>query len=162
MARKTKIVTMPADAGRDAGKTFVLTEMDAATGERWAFRALFAMASNGADIPPEVQNMGWGALAAFGVRSLLTMQFEEAVPLLDEMMDCIVVLPDPKKPNVTRPIDADDIEELTTRLLLRSEVFNLHTGFSIAAFLQELGKKAAARASNTSNTPISPEPSEPS
>ena len=160
--RKTKTITLPVSAGRDTGKTFVLTEMSADKAERWSFRAMFAMSSNGVDIPPEVMGMGMGALFAIGVRSILTMQFEDALPLLDEMMECVQVLPDPKRPDITRPLDSDDIEEVSTRLMLRSEVFELHTGFSIAAFLLELGTKAAARTSNTSNTPISPELSEPS
>ena len=160
--RKTKVVTIPTTGGRDAGKVFLLTEMDAARAERWATQAFFAMAANGVDIPPEIMNLGLGALAAVGVRAILTAKFEDALPLLDEMMTCVAVVPDPKKPDFTRPIDNDDIEEVATRLMLRSEVFELHTGFSVAAFLSELGTKAAARGSNQSNMQTSPASSEPS
>lgn len=157
--RKTKIVTMPKDAGRDAGKTFLLTEMSADQGERWAIRALFAMASNGLDIPPGVMQLGMGALVAVGLRSILSMQFDEALPLLEEMMGCVELVPDPSRKDITRPLDREDIEEVFTRLTLRSEVFELHTGFSIAALLSELGKRAATPESNGSNTQTSPEPS---
>lgn len=160
--RKTKIVTIPANDSRDAGKVFLLTEMDADKAERWATRAFFAMAANGIDIPPEVMQLGLGALAAVGVRAILTAKFEDALPLLDEMMECIAVIPDPRKVDFTRPLDKDDIEEVATRLMLRSEVFELHTGFSVAAFLSELGTKAATRDSNQSNMQTSPELSEPS
>lgn len=163
--RKTKIVSIPSTGdgkNRDAGKHFFLTEMDADQGERWAARAFFAMAKNGADIPPELMGMGMGAIVAVGIRSILTMAFEDAMPLLDEMMQCVQIVPDPRKPDVVRAIDADDIEEVSTRLLLRSEVFELHTGFSPAAFLSELGQKAAARNSPTQSAQTSPESSPPS
>ena len=155
--RNTKIVTMPESAGRDKGKTFFLTEMDADRAERWATRAFFAMAANGVDIPPDVMQMGLGAITAIGVRSIMTMGFEDAAPLLDEMMLCVQIMPDPGKPDLLRPLDRDDIEEVGTRLKLRSEVFELHTGFSVAAFLSDLGKKAADRTSNLSTAPTSPE-----
>lgn len=157
MARNTKVVTMPASAGRDANKTFFLTEMDADRAERWATRAFFAMAANGVDIPPDVMQMGMGAIVSIGVRSIMTMGFEDAAPLLDEMMTCVQIIPDVSKPDITRPIDRHDIEEVATRLKLRSEVFELHTGFSLAAFLSDLGKKAADRSSNLQTVPTSPE-----
>lgn len=158
--RKHKIVTVQTE-GRDKGKQFKLTEMAADRAERWATRAFFAMTANGVDVPPELLNLGMGAIAAVGVRSILTMQFEEAAILLDEMMECVEVLPDPRRPDFTRPLDSDDIEEVTTRLMLRSEVFELHTGFSVAAFLSELGTKAAKRDMSASTMQMSPESLEP-
>ena len=159
MARKTKTIRIPADGSRDAGKTFLLTEMSAADSERWAIRSLGAIANSGLDIPPEVIQMGMGALAAVGFKGLLTMQFHEAAPLLDEMMACVQIVPDPKNPHVVRPVDDEDIEEVATRLMLRSEVFELHTGFSPADFLSKIGK-SANQTPATSDSPTSPKPSE--
>lgn len=159
MARKTKTVRIPAGDSRDAGKTFLLTEMSAADAEKWAIRALGAISNSGLDIPPEFTQMGMGALVSIGFRGLMTMQFGEAEPLLDEMMECVQIIPDPKRPEVVRPADDEDIEEVQTRLLLRSEVFEIHTGFSPAGFLSKLGK-AATKTPDTSDTPTSPKPSE--
>lgn len=160
--RKTKLVTVPSTEGRDnrdTGKTFLLTEMDAVRGEKWATRALLAVASSGVDVPPEVMRMGMGAIAAVGFRALLTMTFADAEPLLDEMMKCVEFVPDRKKPDVTRALDNDDIDEVSTIWLLRSELVELHTGFSPAAFLSTLGRAA----STTSPTPdSSPTPTSPS
>ena len=145
MARKTKTVIVPSTGGRDnrdAGKQFLITELDAVRTEKWATRALLAIASSGTDIPPEVLQMGAGAVVAAGMRALVTMSFAEAEPLLDEMMECIAFIPDPKHPTITRPFDHEDIEEVTTIWLLRSEVVEIHTGFSPAAFLSTLGKAA--------------------
>lgn len=160
--RKTKVIVIQADGGRDAGKHFLLTEMDADRAERWATQAFFAVSANGVDVPPEVMQLGMGALMAVGVRAILTAKFEDAWPLLEDMMTCVTVIPDPLKPSLTRPMDKDDIEEVTTRLLLRSEVFELHTGFSVAAFLSTLGKKAADRDTNLSDSSTSRKSSEPS
>lgn len=159
MARKTKTIIIPRTEGnRDGGKTFLLTEMSAMASEKWAVRALGAITNSGLDIPPEVLQMGMGALVAVGFRGLLTMGFEEAEPLLDEMMECVQIVPDPKNPLVVRRVDDEDIEEVTTRLILRSEVWELHTGFSPAAFLSKLGM-AANQTPDTSDTPTSPKPS---
>lgn len=161
MARKTKTITIPRTEGnRDGGKTFLLTEMSAAQSEKWAVRALGAITNSGLDIPPDVVSMGMGALVAVGFRGLLTMGFDEAEPLLDEMMDCVQIVPNPKDPLIVRPVDDEDIEEVTTRLTLRSEVWELHTGFSPAAWLSKLGKSAATQTPDTSDSSTSLKPSE--
>lgn len=163
MARKTKLITIPkAEGNRDSGKTFLITEMSAAQAEKWALRALGAIANSGMEIPEEVMRLGMGTLVAVGFKGLLTMQFDEAEPLLDEMMECVVFVPDPKRPDIVRPIDDEDIEDVTTRLSLRSEVFELHTGFSPAGFLSKLGKSAnqtpdisdSSTSPNRSETPL--------
>lgn len=160
MARKTKTITIPrAEGNRDSGKTFLLTEMSAASSEKWALRALGAIANSGMEIPPDVTRLGMAALVAVGFKGLLTMRFEEAEPLLDEMMDCVVIVPDPKRPEVQRPVDDEDIEDVTTRLTLRSEVFELHTGFSPAGFLSTFGKSAILTP-DMSGSSTSPKPSE--
>ncbi|EBP8102013.1 hypothetical protein AOS06_03795 [Salmonella enterica] len=104
MARKEKFITIDGQ-GRDNGKVFHLTEMSASHAEWWAMRAIMAMGRGGVELP------------------------EEARPLLDEMMECIQFVPDPKNRGIRRPLIEDDIEEITTRLNLRAEVFRLHVDF---------------------------------
>lgn len=160
MARKTRIVTIAAD-GRDKGKHFFITEMSAVKAEKWAGRALLAIANGGVDIPPEVLQMGAGAVVAAGFRALVAMSFADAEPLLDEMMQCVTVLPDKSKADVVRPMDDMDVEEIATLLLLRSEVIDVHTGFSIAASLSKLGQAARTTPTpGTSGTPMSAKSSE--
>ena len=160
MARKTKTITIPqAEGNRDSDKTFLITEMSAAQSEKWALRALGAIANSGMEIPPDVMRLGMGTLVAVGFKGLLTMQFDDAEPLLDEMMQCVVIVPDPKNPNIVRPVDDEDIEDIATRLMLRSEVFELHTGFSPAAFLSKLGT-AANQTPDISDSSTSPNQSE--
>ena len=84
--RKVEALTI-SRPGRDIGKTFVLTEMPADQGERWAIRALLAFASAGGELPQGVTpQSGMAGLAEIGIFSVLGRIPEERVmPLLDEM-----------------------------------------------------------------------------
>lgn len=120
--------------GRDQGKIFLLTEMPTQQGEEWAIRLLCGLAKSGVELPDGWQELPWAALASLGVKALLQMPFFEMKPLLDEMMDCVKIIVDPSKPEATtRTLIPDDIDEIATRLTLRKEVFQLHTGFSQGA-----------------------------
>lgn len=128
MARKVKTVVITAE-GRDVGKTFVLTEMSASRVEKWATRALLALSRSGTELPEDVKDAGLAGIAVLGLRALSGIEYHEAEALLDEMFQCVQVQP---SPGIIRPLIEDDIEEVSTRVTLRSEVFTLHTGFSIA------------------------------
>jgi hypothetical protein len=68
-------------------------------------------------------------VARLGVQAFGGLPWEKAEPLIEEMFKCISILPDPSKPSVTRVLIEDDIEEVTTRLKLRIELFKLHMSF---------------------------------
>lgn len=156
MARKTAIYRV-ATPGRDTGKFFLLTEMPASQAERWAQRALMAMAKSGVEMPDDFANTGVAGIATIGIKALAGMPFNEAGPLLDEMMACVQFIPSPAEANLARPLIEDDIEEVSTRLSLRSEVIELHTGFSIAGVLAK-PRPAIADELPSSTTPTSPTP----
>jgi hypothetical protein len=143
MARKTTTVTI-ADPGRDNGKSFFLTEMSADQAESWGMRALLALAKSGVTLPPDIEKSGLAGAASMGLKALSGLPWEAAKPLLDEMLGCVKCIPDPGKPHITRPLIEDDIDEVKTRLKLRMEVWNLHTGFLMAARTQISGSAAAA------------------
>lgn len=133
MPRYTKTVVIDSK-GRDKDKAFFITEQPSAQAEEWAFRVFMAMAKGGAQLPDNVQEQGFAGLMLMGLRSLLAgISFDDAKPLLDEMMSCVQVIPNPAQPQIMRPLIAEDIEEVTTRLRLRKEVFDLHTNFSETA-----------------------------
>lgn len=120
----TKQVTI-AD-GRDKGKVFIVTEMPARPAYRWALRALFALMNSGFEVPDELQSSGMAGLAVLGVKALGKANFSQMEPLLDELLTCVQVVPDPMRPNITRSdIDAD-IEDAKTYFLLQKEVLSLH------------------------------------
>lgn len=151
--RKTKIVEIKAE-GRDKGKFFKLTEMPAFQAERWAMRAFLALAKSGVEVPDNLSEMGMAGLATLGLQALSGVSFEDAQPLLDEMMNCVSVVPNPQNPDFVRPLlinrpEGEDIEELTTLFELRKEVAQLHMGFL---------QSAVASTSETPSPPIPPSP----
>ena len=130
--RKTSVVTIETE-GRDQGKMFKLTEMSAVQAERWAMRAFFALMNTGVEIPPDIAELGMAGIASMGLQALGKLPYEAAEPLLDDMWSCVQTIPDPTKKNVARFVMDDDIEEVGTRIFLRKEIFDLHTGFFTAA-----------------------------
>lgn len=130
MARQTKLVRITAK-GRDNGKTFRIREMAALQAERWALRALHALAGSGVELPDNLGQMPMAQLAALGLKALSGVPFEVAEPLLDEMMACVSYVPNPQKPDAEIALNmADDIiEEVTTAMQLRKETFMVHIGF---------------------------------
>lgn len=133
MARKTAVITIT-DEGRDKGKIFILTEMPARKAEEWATRAFMLLARSGVQVPDNVAGAGFAGIAIMGFQALSSVNYEDIKPLFDEMMQCVQVRPDARHPEVVRYLvdsgsDGDDIEEVSTRLRLRAEIFSLHTGF---------------------------------
>ena len=129
--RKTATVTIDKD-NRDKGKVFVLEEMPAAQGERWAIRTFLAMARSGVQIPDEIASSGLAGIAMLGLRAIAGIAYDDAAPLLAEMLSCIKFVPDSDRPNVTLPYPnwESQVEEIDTLLHLRAEIFKLHVDFS--------------------------------
>lgn len=130
-----------AEEGRDQGKTYLLTEMAATKAELWATRAFLAMSRGGVEIPDEIAATGMAGVARVGLGLLSKLPFDEAKPLMEEMMKCVRIVPDENKPDFSRPLVENDIEEIKTRLKLRVEVFKLHTDF-----LKAVGTSTSASA----------------
>lgn len=157
--RKSTVVTITAE-GRDRGKQFLITEMSAMETEAWAARALLALGRSGMEISDEAIEVGAAAaLVAAGISSFRRLAFDDAEPLLREMMQCVTLIPDPTKTDpatgraMSRALIPDDIEEVSTLLKLRGEVLDLHLGFSVAAALSSW--VADYRAPQASATPTS-------
>ena len=162
--RKTKIFVVT-DEGRDKGKRFVIKEMPAFQAENWAMRAFLALARSGVDISESLRSSGMAGLAGLavsGLRALQGMDYGEAKPLLDEMLDCVHHMPDPKTPEFTRPLilstpdgEGDDVQEVLTFMRLRKEVIDLHTSF----FTDGMSRNSTSETTTSQSlhgTPISP------
>jgi len=133
MARKTATVIIDGK-GRDKGKVFLLTEMSADATEQWAIQAFLALLNTGVELPDGMgmDNMSMEVIARLGLKALGGLPFDAAKPLLDQMWECVQIIPDPKKPNVMRHLIPEDIEEASTKFQLRKEIFSLHTDFFTA------------------------------
>jgi hypothetical protein len=150
--RKETIVTISAE-GRDFGKAFFLREMSAVRAEKWATRAILALTRSGINIPEDVAKQGLAAVAAIGLHALAGVQFAEAEPLLDEMMQCVQIIPTPSRPEVKRALVEDDIEEISTLVTLRREILALHMGFLPPAVRSIFSRPATT--GDSPNTPTS-------
>lgn len=144
--RKTIDVTVTAE-GRDKGKVFRITEMDVWAAENWSLRAATVMNRSNIDIPTEaILAGGILAVAAYGIRGLLSANFDDAKPLLDEMLACVQHLPAPREePNIVRDLYPGDLEELASIFWLRDQVIELHTGFSVADAISKWMARAPAQ-----------------
>jgi hypothetical protein len=152
MARSVANFTIT-DAGRDKGKIFVLTEMPASRAEAWAMRALLALMAAGVEVPEGFERMGMAAMAEVGLKALGGLTWDVAEPLLAEMWTCVQIMPDSSKPHIVRNLIEEDVEEITTRIKLRAEVWKLHTGF-LKAVVRSIsgGSPATAKGKHSQST----------
>lgn len=170
--RKTEIVT--ATEGRDAGRKYLITEWDAARADRWATRAVLALAGGSTPLPFPVQALvgkGMEAIFVVGLQTILTANINPDVllPLLDELLTCVKIIRDPKaldkdtgQPLAFEMALSDDIQEVKTRWWLRSEVLRIHTGFSAGdAFSRLLTLILTKPFEGSETTPTSAEKSAP-
>jgi hypothetical protein len=146
MRKKMEVV---ADIGRDAGKHYLLTEMPAEVAEMWAFDALGLLARSGQNVESIDPASGMAGIAVAGLNALLKVDTEGFKPLLRQMFDCVQMIPDPRNPHFYRPLVEDDIEEVATRIWLRSKIYELHVSFSEAG----ASSQTEASASQTSAPP---------
>ena len=144
MSRKEKDVTV---TDRGTEKTFYIKEMPARQAEAWANRAFLALAHSAVDFPPGIERAGMAEIAQ--VAHLFSgVRFPELEPLLDELLGCVMRVPDPTRLTpLGRPVmfplkytgsEMDDIEDVATAHFLRREVVSLHTNFTLAGLLLNL------------------------
>lgn len=150
MSRRTIRYTVTAK-GRDQNKVFELTEMPADQGERWATRAVLALANAGAKLPEGVLDGGmaglemtWRSVLVTGLLAFQGLNYREIEPLLDEMKQFIKWCPPGIPGNAPPPQDIfpgenSQIEEIATWYKLRLELVELHVGFSLAGALSTSG-----------------------
>ena len=106
--------------------------------EQWATKVLFGAIKGGAVIPEGMENQGLAGLVYVGLNAVAKLDYDTAAPLLREMLECAQIVPDPiARPDYRRPDIANDIEEVSTLITLREAIFELHTGFSLAAALSK-------------------------
>lgn len=154
--RKTRTVVIPQPAegkvNRDAGKTFLLTEMAAIPTEKWGIRAMMALGTSGIVVPQELADAGILGIALLGYQALMGAEFKAIEPLMDEMMHCVQYLPSESVRMPFSMFGDSTIEEVSTLLLLREQLLELHTGFTLAEIAQRLKEAVSAKNSSLSTT----------
>lgn len=150
--RKVHPVKITAD-NRDHDKVYIIKEFSASQAEWLAVRAFQALVKSGVELDGVTADMGMAGLAQMGFSALGKIDPELVKPLLDEMLSGITFCPDPvNNPTFTRSLVEDDIEEVSTYMMLRMEVFQLHTGFSMTAKDSASSAAVSTTTSPNSNT----------
>lgn len=132
---KTKIINIPSQKegereNRDAGKSFLLTEMPALKAEKWARRAVGAMSRQDLNVADEFGKLGMLGFYLLGLQALAGGNMNVVDGLMDEMLPQIKII---ESESVARPLGGDnDIWELSTLYILRKELIELHMGFRFA------------------------------
>lgn len=157
MPRKTFKVIIPADSGnRDAGKTFLVTEQDAVATEEFALRAGLVLTSNGIHVPREMVEAGFVGLAFVVLQALSGAREETVLPLWREMLTKCVQFQHSEA--LFQPFDRSHVEEVSTLLLLRKTIVEIHLGFPLAEFAARFAKMSSALSPAPNNS--SPIPSD--
>lgn len=115
--------------GADHGKVFVITRMPAMEADQWGRHCLQAAIASGADIPGLDEDAGLAGLAAVGLGIFGAMDPQRMDGLIERLMRCVSVQPDPRNTAVRRPLDESDLEEIPTVGWLQKEAFALHVDF---------------------------------
>lgn len=167
--RRTRTVTIdkPADGereNRDAGKSFLLTEVAAIAAEEWGLRAMMALGTSGIVVPQEIADAGLIGIALIGYQAFMGAKEEAVLPLWREMLPACVQLKPPIGENaagatILMPWHPSIVEEVSTLQLLRQQILELHTGFTLAELAQKLTQATSAR-QNLQATSTSPKSSE--
>ncbi len=125
MTLKTKEVVI--ESGRDEGKKFLITEMPLLKADRWAQRALFALASGGVDAGTLDLSGGMLEMAKFAFAAIGNIDPQIGGELLDELLECVQAIPSGGNP---RDLEIEtDIQDLKTLYLLRKEALFIHIDF---------------------------------
>ncbi|MDR2077024.1 MAG: hypothetical protein LBP61_08890 [Desulfovibrio sp.] len=127
MARKETIVTLQ---DRDRELSFKIREMPATRLESWIIRALLLIAGSGKGVPEgtDIRAAGY-FLAEKGLAALGSLDFDQARPLLDDLLGCCSLVIDKLEKRLTPEIADDHIEDVRTIFALRLEALKLNLGF---------------------------------
>lgn len=133
--RKEKVVTI-VDRGKE--KTFKIIEMPATQAERWLIRAGLLLAGTGLIEKAAILNDAGEAVSQIGkllatqglLSSLATIDYEQAAPLLDELMGCCALVVTGQFDQKLTPDVIDGIvEDVKTLFLLQKEAAALNFDF---------------------------------
>lgn len=105
-------------------KNFTITPMSAYQAEQWLYRAAFALGRGAED----VQQVFSGNPADL-LRSILSIPYESAKPLLDDLLACCAIVHGKSIRRLTNPDECSSIENPLTLTKLRIESLKVNFGF---------------------------------
>lgn len=138
MARKSIDITIDDADSSDNGKVFRITEKPVYDTEFWAMRAFGGMLAAGVNMP-DITQASAEMLYHFGLASFMKIEPYLLKELLDEMMECVKLVPQPKtEPGVARDLLPGDIDDIQTLFKVRIETVKLHLSFFLKGVNQNI------------------------
>lgn len=122
MARKEIEITI--EEGRDAGKTFKITEMPATQADKWVTKVIGLVGRNGMSAL-DISNMSFSELAV----SLIKSKSEESEPLFEELLGCCSFIKDGVSVSMKGKMADSVVEDWGTLFRLKNEALKLIFGF---------------------------------
>lgn len=119
-----KEIEITIEEGRDAGKTFKITEMSAVQMDRWATKALCLIGKTNASVV-ELFEMGTSGM----IKILGSLGYEASEPLLNELLECCSFKKDGVYVQMKGAMVESVIEDFTTIFRLRSEALAVNLSF---------------------------------
>lgn len=154
--KETDPAPAPGKENRDAGKSFVITEVSAVQSEEWALRALLALGMSGISVPQEMADAGLIGFVLIGYQAFMGAKPDEVLPLWREILPACVKYKAPSQSidgaDIVMPWSPGLIEEVSTLLLLRQRILEMHTGFTLAEIAQKLREATLAKKLTSPNT----------
>ena len=119
-----KEIEITIEEGRDAGKTFKITEMSAVQMDRWATKALCLIGKTNTSVV-ELFEMGTSGM----IKILGSLGYEASEPLLNELLECCSFKKDGVYVQMKGAMVESVIEDFTTIFRLRSEALAVNLSF---------------------------------
>jgi len=111
----TRTLAVPGVHGRDAGKTFHCVEIDPLTLSGFVLRLVSALRVESYEALLEQLNVAKGEVPIDTIMKLLQGADPRAVhALISELLDYVLITPDPKHPAVRRALLENEIREIRT------------------------------------------------
>jgi hypothetical protein len=142
MSRAVKDFVIGPEGGRDNGKCFVITEMDAISADIWGTQAVIMMCEAGLDVPGEAKGRGMEGLAMIpevvqtpGAPMSTVTKLKVNRALQDQSLidwwSCVKFQPENRAlmPQAIIQGAGCQIEEIRTVTMLRHAVLDMHLGF---------------------------------
>lgn len=122
--------------GKDKGRVYTVTRMDAITGDRWARHIIRGLARAGHRTPSteKLLDMGIAGIAGMTVAVISNMTYGDQERAFEGLLKCITVKGALGEANrELKPYDLNDVHTLPK---LREEAFRLNVDFLAAAISQ--------------------------
>ena len=162
MARNEITYTVKTDdtENRDKGKVYLITEWDVYKCEAWSIKVLSASITAGVEVMGAALKFPTEAMSIIGAEQIIGIIARIppaiSIPLINELIEGVQLVPDISRPQLARKLLIDDIQEGSTLAAIKAEVIRANMAFFkgvIGLILKALAEKVQKDLPNTETSP---------